>query len=133
MYWPNHGYRSYYDDNNTKRDIRDALIHGLFKMLTIVNTIMPFLAILNIIGITQINWWVLGGVYIGLCLIDTLGDLLEIWIKIHDRKVDYERRRQQIAEKVHKYEGLKAAASFTDEFFTTSSEDDDDEETETEV
>ena len=84
--------------------ILDSLIQNFFASIRILYSVVPILVVLNIIGITHIEWWVLAAVWFGWHVIDFLSDVLEIYVERYREKRTEKKRRE--ARKEHQKKWL---------------------------
>ncbi len=84
--------------NEARKKIRNRILGMIFNPIRIIWSIVPVLIVLNICGVTNISWILLGALLIGYELIDGLTDILAVIINEYDNK----KERQKWEEKARK-------------------------------
>ena len=92
MYYRKSSYVSPYnmDQNESKANLlkgfRDTVLSTIFYQVHFVVKILLVLVVLNFCKVTNLNWWLLAGVYIVYLIVDTMSIMLQDYLEYRDRK-----------------------------------------------
>lgn len=87
-------YTEYGTNSNVRwhRDIRDGILSNFFGMFRIVHDIVFVLAVLNIVGVISVSWWMLLCILMGYLVINIGSDILATNMKRKDSERDRKER-----------------------------------------